>query len=58
MAPRYRVQVVTVGTHEPTYKWHTIPAESAPLACREAVTLNQGLGGLGRVEVVSVEEVK
>lgn len=34
-----------------------IPAETAALAAREAVTLNCGLGGLGAVEVVSVEEI-
>ncbi len=56
-APRFRVQVIQTGTHEPVWRWHVVRAETAALAAREAVNLNCGFGGLGAVDVVSVEEI-
>jgi hypothetical protein len=55
-ARKYQVQVVTVGTHEPIYAHHKIVAPTPAIAALEAKLLNCGLGGLGRVDVISVEE--
>jgi hypothetical protein len=53
---RYRVQVVTVGTHEPIYKWMVVRAETPGIAAANARMANLGMGGLGSVEVIAVEE--